>query len=99
MTPAYSTDRFSAGLTLVGSDDFFIGDSETIKQDAYVLVHGFANWFVTDRFSIGVTANNLTDEYVASFGEGGIVEFQGQQLYGAEVLHGRSFAASLRYDF
>ncbi len=99
LTPSYTNDRFSVGLTLVGSDDFFIGDTETIKQDAYMLVHGFASWFVTDRFSVGVTANNITDEYIASFGEGGIVEFQGQQLYGAEVLHGRSFGATLRYDF
>ncbi|MEO1035921.1 MAG: TonB-dependent receptor [Pseudomonadota bacterium] len=99
LTPAYTNDRFSVGLTLVGSDDFFIGDTETIKQDAYLLVHGFASWFVTDRLTLGLTANNITDEYVASFGEGGIVEFQGQQLYGAEVLNGRSVAASLRYDF
>ena len=99
ITPEYSNDRWSAGLTLVGSDDFFIGDSETIKQDAYVLVHAFANWQVTDRFSLGVTANNLTDEYIASFGEGGIVDFQGQSLYGAEVLHGRSIGATARFDF
>ena len=99
LTPAYTTDRFSVGLTLVGSDKFYIGDTETIEQDAYLLVHGFASWFVTDRLSVGVTANNLTDEYIASFGEGGIVDFQGQQLYGAEVLHGRSVGATLRYDF
>ncbi|MEL7448345.1 MAG: TonB-dependent receptor [Pseudomonadota bacterium] len=99
LTPTFSNDRVSAGLTLVGSGDFFIGDTETIEQDAYMLVHAFATWFVTDKFSVSLNANNLTDEYVASFGEGGIVEFQGQNLYGAEVLNGRSISASLRYDF
>ncbi len=99
LTPTYTNDRVSAGLTLVGSGDFFIGDTETIEQDAYMLVHAFATWFVTDKFSVSLNANNLTDEYVASFGEGGIVEFQGQNLYGAEVLNGRSISASLRYDF
>ena len=99
LTPEYTNDWISTGVTLVGSGDFYIGDTETIKQDAYMLVHAFANWQVTDQFSLGVTANNLTDEYVASFGEGGIVDFQGQSLYGAEVLHGRSFAATARFDF
>ena len=99
LSPSYTNDNFSTGLTLVGSGDFFIGDTETIKQDAYVLVHAFATWYATDNLSISVNANNLTDEYVASFGEGGIVDFQGQSLYGAEVLNGRSVSASLRYDF
>ncbi|MEO0972324.1 MAG: TonB-dependent receptor [Pseudomonadota bacterium] len=95
----YNNDRFSGGLTFVGSGDFFIGDTETIQQDAYTLIHAYATFFVTDKFSLSLNANNLTDEYVASFGEGGIVEFQGQSLYGAEVLNGRSISASLRYDF
>ncbi len=99
ISPTYTNDRLSAGVTLVGSGDFFIGDSETIEQDAYMLVHAFASWFVNDQFSVSVNANNLTDEYVASFGQGDIVDFQGQSLYGAEVLNGRSVSASLRYDF
>ncbi len=99
IAPSYTNDSFSAGVTLVGSGDFFIGDTETIEQDAYMLVHAYATWFVSDRFAVTVNANNLTDEYVASFGQGDIVQFQGQDLFGAEVLNGRSVSASLRYDF
>ncbi|MEO1201936.1 MAG: TonB-dependent receptor [Pseudomonadota bacterium] len=99
LTPSYTTDRFSLGVSLVGSDDFFIGDTETIKQDAYVLVHAYGTWYVNDNLSLTVNANNLTDEYVASFGEGGIVNFQGQDLYGAEVLNARSISATVKYDF
>ncbi|MEM9208994.1 MAG: hypothetical protein AAGA61_07100, partial [Pseudomonadota bacterium] len=77
--------------------------TETIQQDAYMLVHAFANWYATDRLSVTLNVNNLTDEYVASFGEGGInsVTLGGQtlDLYGAEVLNGRSVSAALRYDF
>lgn len=99
LAPTYTNSFLSAGVALVGSDDFFIGDTETIKQDAYMLVHAFATWFVNDQLSVTVNANNLTDEYVASFGEGGIVEFQGQNLFGAEVLNSRSISAAVRYDF
>ncbi len=99
LSPKYTNDNLSAGLTLVGSGDFFIGDTETIKQDSYVLVHAFATWYVNDSLSVSLNANNLTDEYVASFGEGGIVDFQGQSLFGAEVLNGRSVSAAIRYDF
>ncbi len=103
LTPAYNAENFTVGLSLVGSGDFYIGDTETIKQDAYMLVHAFANWYATDRLSVILNVNNLTDEYVASFGEGGIntVTLGGQtlDLYGAEVLNGRSISAALRYDF
>lgn len=99
LTPSYTTEDYSLGLTVVGSGDFFIGDSETIKQDAYQLVHLFGSYNINDSITVSVSANNLTDEYIASFGEGGIVNFQGQNLYGAEVLNGRSIGASLKYDF
>ncbi len=99
ISPTYSTDNFTGGITLVGSGDFFIGDNETVKQDAYMLVHAFASYYLNDNFSVSVNGNNLTDEYVASFGEGGIVTFQGQSLYGAEVLNGRSISASIKYEF
>ena len=100
ITPQYIHPRFSIGASLVGSDDFYHGDTEAVQQDAYLLVHAFATYYVTDNITIGINGNNLTDEYVVSFSESGVFPLDDGRYYNlSEGLNGRTIAASIRYDF
>jgi len=99
ISPQYETDRFSLGASFVGSGDFYHGDTETVKQDAYVLVNAFASYNLTDDVQISVNANNLFDEFVNSFSESGIFTATIGQANLAETLNGRTVSASLKYSF
>lgn len=99
LTPEYTTEWFSVGTSLVGSGGFYHGDTETVRQDAYVLVHAFANVNITPQVQFTVTANNLFNAYVNSFSESGIFEVNGQFANLAETLNGRTISAAIRYDF
>ncbi|MBO6569206.1 MAG: TonB-dependent receptor [Kordiimonadaceae bacterium] len=99
VTPAYTTADFSVGASFVGSGGFYHGDTETVRQDAYILVHAFASYSVTEHVSITLTANNLFNTFVNSFSESGVFQVNGQFANLAETLNGRTIAASIRYDF
>ncbi|MDJ0919881.1 MAG: TonB-dependent receptor [Henriciella sp.] len=100
VTPEYNRDRLSVGASFVGSGDFFHGDTETVKQDAYILVHGFVSYDLTDDLTLSVNANNLFDEFVNSFSESGIFTGpNGTSVNLAENLNGRTVSASLKYSF
>ncbi len=97
ITPEYIIDQFALGLTLQGSTEFYLGDNNDLKQDAYNLIHLYGIWNVTDSFSASLNVNNLTDEFVITEAEettasaGGIIR--------ARPLSGRSMSVGLRYQF
>ena len=97
ITPEYVIDQFAVGLTFQGSTEFYLGDNNDLKQDAYNLIHLYGNWNITDTFSASINANNLTDEFVITEAEettavdGGIIR--------ARPLSGRSISVGLRYQF
>jgi outer membrane receptor protein involved in Fe transport len=99
ITPEYVTDSLSVGASFVGSGDFYLGDSETVKQDAYELIHLFASYNVNDNLTVNLTSNNLTDEFVNSFSESGVFDYNGQNINLAEVLNGRTTNLSVKYRF
>jgi len=99
ITPEYRTSKFSIGASFVGSGGFYHGDTETVRQDAYILVHGFASYNITETLRVSLNANNLFNTFVNSFSESGIFEVNGQFANLAENLNGRTVVASLRYDF
>lgn len=100
LRPSFTTDKYSVGVNLVGSDDFFFQDDNVLKQDSYVLVNPYVNYTVNDKLSLNLTVNNLTDEYVVTEAEGdapATVLSEGW-LRGRPML-GRSTYLTVRYDF
>ncbi|NRA31079.1 MAG: TonB-dependent receptor [Parvularculaceae bacterium] len=99
LVPEYNFERVTVGAAFVGSSEFFHGDTETIRQDGYVLTHLFANFEVTEDVTLGLNVNNLTDEFINSFSESGIFASPIGDANLAETLNGRTINFSLRYDF
>jgi outer membrane receptor protein involved in Fe transport len=97
VTPAWRTDRFSIGATLQGSTEYFLSDSNQLKQDGYMLVHLFGNYRINDSLSLSLNVNNLTDEFVLTESEEGNAVAGG--IVRGRPLSGRSTAVSFRYEF
>ncbi|TQV84841.1 TonB-dependent receptor [Exilibacterium tricleocarpae] len=97
ITPRYETDRYSVGLTLQGSTDYYVQDNNDLEQEGYTLVNLFALWNVTDTLSASFNVNNLTDEFVVTEVEEGTAA--AGDIVRARPLSGTSTSVSFRYTF
>ena len=97
LVPQYQSDDWVVGASLQGSTDYYVQDSNELKQDGYNVVNFFATWYMSDAFSVSVNVNNLTDEFViteseeASANPGDIIR--------ARPLNGRTTSLSIKYVF
>ncbi len=97
ITPDFSTDNFSVGATLQGSTDYFVQDNNSLKQDAYNLIHLYGTWYVTDELALSFNVNNLTDEFVITESEEGSAN--NGDIVRARALSGRSTSIGVTYNF
>lgn len=97
ITPEYALNRFAVGATLQGSTDYYLGDSNELRQDGYNLIHLYATWYLTDALSASINVNNLTDEFVLTESEE--TAASAGDFVRARPLSGRSSSLALRYAF
>ncbi len=95
--PEYQADRFSVGLALQGSTDYYLQDSNDLEQEAYTLLNLFGNWDITDDLTAYLNVNNLTDEFVITESEEGSAAVG--SIIRARPLNGRSASLGFRYRF
>jgi outer membrane receptor protein involved in Fe transport len=102
LTPSYRADRWSIGATFQGSSEYYLADVNQLKQDGYVIVHAFGSFRATDALTVSFNINNLTDEFVLTEAEEGVVPAAiagiGSVVRG-RPLSGRSSMLSVRYEF
>lgn len=97
ITPQYQTSDLLVGASLQGSTEYFVGDSNELKQDGYNLVNAFATYFVSDTFSVSLNINNLTDEFVITESEESAAS--PGDIIRARPLNGRTTSVSVKYMF
>ncbi len=102
ITPRYTGRRFDIGATLQGSSEYFLADENLLKQEAYVLVHAFGSYTISDVLSVSLNINNLTDEFIVTEVETGDIRNglinQGDFVRGRPV-QARSTSITLKYAF
>lgn len=97
ITPSYSEDNWDLGLNFVGTDDVFVQDNNDLKFGSYVVTNLFANYYISDKISISLNANNLFDEEGFTEGEEGSAS--PGDLVRIRPINGRTTSVTLRYDF
>lgn len=97
ITPQYQNDDVLLGATFQGSGDFYVGDSNELKQDAYVITNLFATYYVSDELSISMNVNNLTDEFIITESEESSAS--AGDIIRARPLNGRTTNISIKYQF
>jgi outer membrane receptor protein involved in Fe transport len=95
VSPQYEMDDYLLGASLQGSTEFFVGDTNELKQDGYNLVNLFATWYISEAFSVSLNVNNLTDEFVITESE----ETNARDIIRARPLNGRTSSLSFKYMF
>ncbi len=97
ISPQYQADNYLLGVSLQGSTEFFVGDTNELKQDGYNLVNLFATWYVSEAFSVSLNVNNLTDEFVITESEESSAS--AGDIIRARPLNGRTSSLSVKYMF
>lgn len=97
IVPQYTFDEFTVGAAVQGSSEFYLQDSNELKQDAYNIVNLFASWQVSDNFSVSLNVNNATDEFVVTESEESAAS--AGDIIRARPLNGRTTTLSVKYTF
>lgn len=97
ITPEYVQDDWSVGASIQGSTEFYVQDSNELKQDGYNLVNLFATYWISDRFSVALNVNNATDEFVITESEEATAN--AGDIIRARPLNGRTTVLSVKYMF
>lgn len=95
--PQYSFDDFMFGASLQGSSEYFVQDSNELKQDGYMVANLFATWYISEQFSVSLNINNATDEFVITESEEGAAS--AGDIIRARPINGRTTSLQLKYQF
>jgi len=97
LSPSYSTDRWSAGATIIGTSDSFAQDDNTLVMKGYEYVNLYGSYKLTEKVTALLTVNNLFDNFGLSESEEGAIP--GNRIIRARGIAGRSTTLSLNYKF
>ena len=97
--PSYSLGDHSLGLSLIGQSSAYAQDSNELVMPGYLIVNGFLNYQLTDRFVASVNANNLTNALGITESEEGSITDNEVNYVRARPIMGRSVSLSVGYQF
>jgi outer membrane receptor protein involved in Fe transport len=91
LAPSYTIGNLELGAALVGSGKSYGDDANTITMKAYTVVNAFANYALTEKTMVSLSANNLFNKLAYTE-----IESDG---HAARALNGRTLRATLKMDF
>ncbi len=99
LTASYGENRYRGGVNVIGTTDAFAQDSNELQMPGFAAVNLFADWYLSDSFTVSLNVNNLFDTFaITEVEEGAIVE-GADNIIRARTIPGRTALLSLRYDF
>ncbi|MGL6291656.1 MAG: TonB-dependent receptor domain-containing protein, partial [Silanimonas sp.] len=99
VTPAYAFERWTVGVNVIGTTDSYAQDNNALVMPGFVQTNLFADWRLTDAFTLTLNVNNLFDEFGITESEEGAIVDNASNIIRARSIPGRSTALSVRYDF
>jgi outer membrane receptor protein involved in Fe transport len=99
----YNFAQGSAGISLIGTTDAYAQDggdqgaADILKFDGYTQVNAFAQYYLTDTFSIALNINNLFDATGITEAEEGNIPVS--DIIRARTINGRTSSVTLKYEF
>ncbi len=96
LIPSLSTDRFDAGLFIIGQTESPGDQANTFQLPGYTTTSLFANWYTRSEFSLSLNVTNLMNtravtEVLARN------EVNGEQWWAARSYPGRASSLTLRW--
>lgn len=97
LTSTYTLDEAILGVNLIGTTGAYAQDSNELKFDAYTQVNAFAQYFITDDFTVSLNINNLFDVVGITEAEEGAAS--ATDIIRARTINGRTSSIKLTYTF
>ncbi len=97
ITPRYSTDYWTIGAAIVGTDEVFIQNVNEAKFDGYTTVSAFFDYYLTDSMKLSINSSNLFDAEGFTEGEEGAPSVG--DFVRIRPINGRSTSVSFTYSF
>jgi len=103
LTTRYNFEQGSAGISLIGTTEAYAQDNldqsvdNILKFDAYTQVNAFAQYYLSESFSIALNINNLFDTTGITEAEEGTIP--DNDIIRARTINGRTSSITLKYDF
>ena len=104
ITGRYNFDQGSVGLNVIGTTDSFAQDNfdqtdpDALMLDAYAQVNAFAQYNLSDSFSVSLNVNNLFETVGITEAEEATAATN-KTIIRARSIQGRSTSLTLKYDF
>ena len=103
LTTRYNFDEGSAGISLIGTTEAYAQDNldqsvdNILKFDGYTQVNAFAQYYLSESFSVALNINNLFDVTGITEAEEGIIP--ANDIIRARTINGRTSSVTFKYDF
>ena len=104
ITGRYNFNEGSIGANIIGTTDSYAqdgidqNDPDALKLDDYVQVNAFAQYLLSDSFSVSLNINNLFDTVGITEAEEAFATSSKSIIRGRSI-QGRSTSLSLKYEF
>ena len=91
LTPGYSMGNLDVGAAVVGTTKSYGDDQNTITMPGFTVVNPYLGWRFTPKASVLLSVNNVFDTL-------GYTEIEGDG-HAARAVNGRTYRATLKYEF
>ena len=104
ITGRYNLDEGSVGANIIGTTDSYAqdgidqNDPDALKLDGYVQVNAFAQYLLSESFSVSLNINNLFDTVGITEAEEAFAT-SAKSIIRGRSIQGRSTTLSLKYEF
>ena len=104
ITGRYNFDEGSVGANIIGTTDSYAQDGidqddpDALKLDGYVQVNAFAQYLLSESFSVSLNINNLFDTVGITEAEEAFAT-SAKSIIRGRSIQGRSTSLSLKYAF
>lgn len=104
ITGRYNFNEGSIGANIIGTTDSYAqdgidqNDPDALKLDGYVQVNAFAQYLLSDSFSVSLNINNLFDTVGITEAEEAFAT-SAKSIIRGRSIQGRSTTLSLKYEF
>ncbi|MBD3906060.1 TonB-dependent receptor [Chryseobacterium sp. Ch-15] len=96
--PNVNIEKLSFGFFAVGSTKAFTQDSNKLIMPGYVIVNPYISYRLLKNLTVNVNANNVFNSLAITEAEEGTLEGT-NGIIRARTLPGRTFGASVKFDF
>lgn len=99
ITPSFTYKRHSIGLTAIGTSESYTQDSNELIMPGYMYLNMFVNVRIAEGFFISLNGNNILDSFGITEAEDASIVANQVNYVRARSIAGRTFSATLRYNF